>query len=78
LTKSSAKRKNGCFVARSVCASIFVVQVAVQDTLNEQEGAGSLFSEPLLPSREERTPPLDLHPVDQRWTALTTDYGPWQ
>lgn len=53
-------------MARSVCASIFVVQVAVQDTLNEQEGAGSLFSEPLLPSREERTPPLDLHPVDQR------------
>jgi len=40
-------------------------QVAVQDTLNEQEGAASVFSEPRSP-REERVPQLDLHPVDQR------------
>ena len=40
-------------------------QVAVQDTLNEQEGVDPVFNETRSP-REERVPPLDLHPVDQR------------
>ena len=44
-------------------------KVAVQDTLNEQEGTASVFNEPQS-VREERTPPLDLHPVDQRYFAV--------
>ena len=41
----------------------------MQDTLNEQEGAASIFDEPPSP-REERVPPLDLHPIDQRYNII--------
>ncbi|XP_060579347.1 FAS-associated factor 2-like isoform X2 [Ruditapes philippinarum] len=39
------------------------IEVAVQDTFNEQEGRQSVFNEP---PEEPRTPPMNLEPTDQR------------